>query len=508
MKVAAFVLLAAFADSAWAASASCESVAKLKLPHTQLTEVKLVSRGALTTPPGPEGQPRAANPVYAKLPAFCRVKATSRPTADSEIKIEVWLPAQGWNGRLQALGNGGFTGNISLNNLAEAVTAHYAAVATNTGHDSTTTNAEFALGHPEKLIDWGYRAVHEMTVSAKAIIAAYYGSAPKYSYYTGCSTGGRQGLVAAERYPADFDGIAEGDPANPMTHQQASSLWGILAVNHDKDSFITPAQWNMIHQAAMKACDATDGLTDRLISNPVNCKFDPKSIQCKGAASESCLTVSQITAYDKLIAGPKNPRTGAQITPGWPYGPSLEGPNTGREPIASATDTFRAVFQKPDWDYHTLNFDQDIALADKLADPIMNAVNPEKLKALFERGGKLLMYHGWNDRAITPLLSIDYYNRAVALNGGRGRTGNLVRLFMVPGMGHCTGGEGPFDFDKIAPLVSWVETGKAPDRIVASHLNGEHQVDRTRPLCPYPEMAKYQGSGSIDDAANFSCAAP
>jgi feruloyl esterase len=519
-------LLITSAGSARAAGTSCEELTKLKLPHTEITTATIVAKGAFTPPPGgpgapagpppadvPAGPPPAGGPggrqnaVFATLPSFCRVMATLRPISDSDIKIEVWLPAEGWNGKLEAVGNGGFGSNIQYNGMAEAVAKGYTSTGNNTGQ---TNNGKDIVGHPEKLIDWGSRAVHEDVVAAKAIAAAFYGSAPKYSYWNSCSTGGRQGWVAAEYYPNDFDGLAIGDPANPMTRLQANNIYIHLALTKDDASFIPNEKWAAIHQWALKECDAKDGLKDGLIENPMACNLDIKQLACKdGADAADCLTTPQLEALTAITTGSRNPRTGEQLYPGYPLGTAMApGPVAGRNnPDGSAPATFQALFQDANWDYHTFNFDTDTARADKLGNNTINAVDPSKLKAFFARGGKLFLYHGWNDPAITPLISIQLYEQAVTANGGRSKTDNEMRLFMVPGMNHCGGGEGPNTFDKVDVISNWVEHGNAPDTVVASHsTNG--QVDRTRPLCPYPQVAKYKGSGSIDEAQNFACVKP
>jgi feruloyl esterase len=498
-------LLLAVAGSARAAGTSCEGLTKLSLPHGEITDAKMIAKGAFVAPPGALGGANA-NAVYAKLPSFCRVQATLRPTSDSDIKVEVWLPAEGWNGRLEALGNGAFMSSIFYGNVAEALGEGYAAVGSNTGHEGNS--GDFAYGHPEKLKDWGYRAVHEMTVAAKAIIAANYGNPAKYSYWNSCSTGGRQGLMAAEYYPDDFDGVADGDAANPMTQNQASTLYSTLTVNKDEASFITPAKWAAYRAAVKEKCDAADGVKDGLLNNPLACKFDPKQIECRSGDRDDCLTAAQIAALNQVLAGMKNPRTGEQLHPGWPVGATPGGSIVGHQPEGVAVETFRALFQDPNWDYHTMDFDKDIARAYKLGRGLIDASEPERMQAFFARGGKLFMYHGWNDSNISPLLGIENYSRIVAANGGKDKSSNSVRLFMVPGMGHCGGGEGPNVFDKMEVITKWVEEGKAPDRIVAAHKGADGAVDRTRPLCPYPQVAKYKGSGSIDKAENFSCAAP
>ncbi len=346
-----------------------------------------------------------------------------------------------------------------------------------------------------------------MTVTAKAILAAHYGSRPQYSYWNSCSTGGRQGLVAAEYYPADFDGLAIGDPANPMTRLQANSIYINLALNNDPASFIPQTKWPMIHQAVMKECDALDGVKDGLIQDPMDCKFDTNTLLCKSGDAADCLTAPQIVALNVIATGSKNPRTGESRYTGYPRGTNKNGPVAGKNPDNSAPSTFKMLFQDGNWDYHTFDFDKDTARADKLGNDTINAVDPSKLKEVFAHGGKILLYHGWDDPAIAPLISVNLYNQAVAANGGVDKTYDEMRLFLVPGMGHCQGGDGPNTFDKMDIISDWVEHGKAPDQIVASHLT-DGKLDRTRPLCPYPQVAKYKGSGNINDAESFACKAP
>jgi feruloyl esterase len=501
-----FLALAAATGSAHAAPTSCEDLAKLALPHTEVTSATLVSAGAFTPPQGPGAGNPNNNRIYATLPAFCRVKATSRPTPESDIKIEVWLPASGWNGRLQAVGNGGFSSSLQYNAMAQAVLKGYAGTGNNTGQE--TNNADFAIGHPGRIPDWGSRAVHESAVNAKAIITAHYGVKPAYSYWNSCSTGGRQGLVAAEYYPEDFDGLAVGDPANPMTRLQANSIYITMALTKDEASFIPAETWAFVQKATMEQCDAKDGLKDGLISNPLACGFKPESLQCKMGQTTDCLTAPQIVAYRKILTGSVNPRTGEHLYPGYPPGTAmLPGPVGGKTPDNSAPATFKMLFQDKDWDYRTFDFDRDTARAAKLGANAIDAVDETKLAKLFARGGKLFMYHGWVDPAISPLISVDYYNKAVAANGGLAKADKSIRLFLVPGMAHCGGGYGPNTFDKMDVIADWVEHGKAPDRIIASQMATD-KVVRTRPLCAYPRVVKYSGKGSIDEAANFACVMP
>jgi feruloyl esterase len=481
-------------------AATCESLASLALPNTTITLAQPVAAGEFT-PPGPTepGPPPAV--AYKDLPAFCRVAATLKPSDDSDIKIEVWLPASGWNRKFQAVGNGGWAGVISYSALAEALFDGYATSSTDTGHVGAT--GKFALDHPEKLVDFGYRAVHEMTLKAKSVIDAYYGAAPRMSYWNGCSTGGRQGLKEAQRFPDDYDGIVAGASANPRTRLSSWQIWlaqGVL----DPKNHIPAEKYPVIHKAVLEACDAADGVKDGLIEDPTRCHFDPKTIECKAGDEPTCLTPGQVEAATRMYTAPKNPRTNTpvyfNVEPGSELGWSMLA--RGPEPFSAATDQFRyVVFKNPAWDWHSLNLDTDVALADKIDDDTINAGNPN-IKAFLDHGGKLLMYHGWSDPGVPPLASVNYYKTAVDTLGGESKTADSIRLFMVPGMGHCGGGEGPNKFDMMSAMTAWRENGQTPRRIIAS------RPGRTRPLCAYPQAAKYKGSGSPDDAANFVCEAP
>ncbi len=488
-----------------AAAASCEGLASgsLAVANATITSATLVAAGEFVAPPAGRGGPPSAAAAFKDVPAFCRVRATLKPTSDSDIRIEVWMPASGWNGKLQSLGNGAYAGAIGYPGLGTAVAQGYAAASTDTGH--TGGSASFAMGHPERLIDFAYRGVHEMTLAAKKIISAYYGSAAKRAYWNGCSTGGRQALTEAQRFPEDYDGILAGAPANYTSHMTAAQLWIGQAVHQSDASYIPPQKYPAIHAAVLAACDALDGVKDGVLEDPTRCHFDPGVLACKGADGPSCLTAPQVEAARKIYSGPVSPRTKQQIFPGLEPGSEngwagLAGP----EAFAYALERFRFIaLQDPNWDFHTLNLDTDVALAEKADGDVMNAIDPN-LKPFFGHGGKLLMYHGWNDPLIAPLNSVHYYTSVVDTLGGAAKTESSIRLFMVPGMNHCRGGDGTDNFDAIGTLDQWVENGKAPEQIIASHrTNGA--ADRTRPLCPYPQVAVYKGSGSTDDAANFSC---
>lgn len=458
-------------------------------------------------PAGPFTVQGFTGPTKIELPAFCRVTAVIRPVTDSEIHIEVWMPSSYWNHRFEAVGNGGLAGQIGTQQMATALREGYATAATDAGHTGTSASGQWALGHPEKIVDFGYRAVHEMTLIAKSLVSSYYGAQPKRSYWNGCSEGGGQGLSEAQRYPTDYDGIVAGAPANFMVHLQAGGNWISQAVHKDPATFIAAAKLPAITAAVMAQCDAADGVKDGVLEDPRTCKWDPSTLLCKGEENNSCLTAPQIEGLKKVYDGARNPRTREQVFPGY-----MPGGEAGWAFWIAGTDVpprnFQhgimvaffsdLVFANPNWDWKTFDFDKDVAEADKRVGGIVNQVN-SNLKEFKKHGGKLLQYHGWNDAAISPLNSIDYFE---SVQKKMGDTGEFYRLFMVPGMEHCAGGPGPNDFDAMGALVSWVEDGNPPDHILAS------RPGRTRPLCPYPKVAKYDGSGSTDNAINFTCGTP
>jgi feruloyl esterase len=499
-SVVALLMAAGLHSQTPSAASSCAELSKLTLPNTTITAAEPVAAGAFTQPGGRGG----GGAAFKQLPAFCRVAATSKPTSDSEIMIEVWLPASGWNGKLQSVGNGAFTGNIAYPAMAAALADGYAASSTDTGHAGGS--ASFALGHPEKLIDFGWRAVHELADVSKKVIAAHYGTAAKLSYWNGCSAGGRQALKAAQKFPADFNGIVAGAPGHDWTGRAAMALRIEKALMGSEAARLLQPQRQLLHQGALAACDAQDGVKDGLIENPQRCKFDPSVLLCKNGES-GCLTQAQVDTAKMIYAPARNAKTGRTIF-GLLPGSELGWTDTGWTASARATglDQFRfIVFADPKWTIQQFNFDTDIVRADEVDANTINALDLN-LKPFLDRGGKLIQYHGWNDPQISPAASVDYYTRALEASGGA-RARDSYRLFMAPGMGHCSGGEGPNTFDMMAALEQWVEGGKAPDQILASRSAGG-KVERTRPLCPYPQVASYKGTGSIDEAANFSCKAP
>ena len=495
--------LVLFLYASVARAATCESLTALRLPNTTITMAQSVEAGKLSLSGG--GGSASENASYRSLPAFCRVAATLKPSSDSDIKMEVWLPASGWNGKVLGVGNGGWAGSISYSAMADALRRGYATTSTDTGH--VGGSGSFVLGHPEKLADYAGRAIHEMTVKAKAIAEGFYGNPPRFSYFQGCSTGGRQGLKEAQSYPNDYDGIIVGSAANPRSTLALWQTWvGVVALK-DPESRIPAEKLPMIHAAVLQECDAKDGLKDGLIDDPRVCSFDPNVLLCRNGDGPSCLTAAQVQTATRLLSPIKDTRTGAVLAAGLlPGSEILWAANiTGAEPRSSATDHFKyVVFQDPNWDWRTLDPDTAAPRAAETEQGI-NAANPD-LKAFLARG-KLLQYQGWADENIPPMFSVNYYNRVVETVGGLDKVQGSYRLFMAPGMGVCGGGDGPDTFDALGIMEQWVENKKAPDQIIASHsIDGK--VDRTRPLCPYPQIAKYKGAGSIDDAANFTCKLP
>ena len=527
-----FVLVGvALAPAPTAAQKSCESLTTLALANTTITSATSVAAGAFKPPAGP-GQPAPTEP----LPAFCRVAGIARPTSDSEIRFELWLPASGWNGKYEQVGNGGFAGTIPLSAMASPLLRGYATAGTDDGHVGAT-DGSWALGHPEKIVDFGYRAVHETSVQAKAIARAFYGKDLARSYFVGCSDGGREALMEAQRFPDDFVGIVAGAPANNWTHLLVGAIWDEQALLNDPASYLPPSKLPALQNAVVAACDALDGVKDGVIADPRRCHFDPSVVQCKGPDGPDCLTEPQIAAVRKIYGGPKNPRTGAQIFPGYSPGTEavpanwriwISGNGPGQPTLqAFFGNTFYAdmVFDNSKWDFHTFNFDSDVKTADDKTAGILNSTDPDlaKFKA---RGGKLIQYHGWGDAAIPPQNSINYFESVQSVMGKTNRerdlgaTQDFYRLFMVPGMSHCAGGVGATAFgnltstqrdpghDVVSALDQWVEKGVAPNQIIATGFVGGDPakgVEMTRPLCPYPEEAVYKGTGDTNSASSFTC---
>jgi feruloyl esterase len=520
--VASLLLALVCARVAGAAPRACETLADLRLPGTTITSATATA-GTWTSPSGAplEG-----------LPAFCRVVGVIRPTSDSHIEFEVWLPSAGWNGKFQGIGNGGFAGTIAYDMLANAVRRGYAAAATDTGHKGGATDARWALGHPEKIVDFGHRAIHEMTVKAKSVIAAFYGEAPRRAYFAACSNGGRQALIEAQRYPDDYDGIVAGAPAAAWTRFMLSFTWNVQALG-EPTTHIPPSRLPTIQKAVVAACDARDRVPDGVIAAPQSCAFDPRTLTCTSADAGECLTAPQVEALAKVYAGPRT-RGGAVIARGFPPGaetglggwaPWITG-SAPRESLqaAFAMGTLRhMVFDRADYDIRAFDFDRDATVVDQRIGRTLNATDPD-LSAFHRRGGKLILFHGWNDPALSAHETVDYFQAMRSRMGSA--TDTFARLYMIPGLQHCQGGPGatytgghtvPFgdaEHDLSAALERWVETSVAPGAIVATQMPNRARLGDPLPpgprrlICPHPQVAEFSGTGSPDDPAGWACTRP
>jgi feruloyl esterase len=491
---------------------ACSAVAGLRLPKTRITQAQAIKPAPEYIVPGTEQNPPERGGPAKVTRAFCRVAGVVEPA----IRFEVWVPLTGWNGRFQGIGLGAFSGAVPFTQMSAAVEQGYAVGGTDTGHESGFMDAAWTQGadglNAGVVADWAHRGIHEMTVKSQAIVRAVFGQPARHSYFVGCSSGGHQALTEAQRYPDDYDGILAGAPANYWTHLMAGQLWYGLATRVRPDTSLEAPvdKLKLIHDAVLKACDAADGVNDGVIENPLACHFDPGVLACKGADTASCLTASQVNAL-RDIYGNAHGTDGKKIFPGLAPGGEVGWPLMSSVQVSFAQTFYRYfVFQKPDWDYASLNLDRDVAYADQRVGSIVNSTNPD-LTSFRAHGGKLLQYHGWNDPLISPYNSIDYYESVLArVGGGKPRAAALEevqgfhRLFMVPGMNHCRGGDGTDTFDGLGALQEWVEKSIPPTRLVAIKLVAGQRV-RSRPLCPYPQVAHYRGNGSGDDAVNFSC---
>jgi feruloyl esterase len=543
---------AATIASSPAMATPCTNLQSLQLQHTTINSATDNTSG-IFVPPG-------SAPITG-LPAFCRVTATLTPSSDSTIKIEVWLPETKWNGRFLGTGGGGFQGVINYTELSAGLTAGFAATNSDLGTGSSGCNPLYCgsdgnmgnplaiafgdpaapstglFGHPERIKDFGYRAIHLMTVQGKEIANAFYGHNAHKAYFAGCSTGGQNALMEAQRFPDDYDGILAGAPAFNRTHLHMAGLSLWQDTHASPGRFIQPGQMTVINQAVLKQCVGQDGgaKTDTFLTDPRDCHFDPKALLCTGGTlPPACLTADQVTTMQKYYAGTIDPVNGQVINPGAPRGNETDDVTAlglalqERLPEAAFDGLFYWVFG-PSFGYpasavNFANFDFHHAVDtvdDQLA-AVLNA-NSTDLDGFRGHGGKLIMYHGWADPLIPSQSSINYFNALVgndshgfqqASFGGNGnpalqRTQSYARLYMVPGMYHCSGGPGPNTFDALTPLVTWAETGVAPESLVATKFVNDTPpaVQMTRPLCVYPKIAKYTGSGSSSIAANFTCVA-
>jgi feruloyl esterase len=532
LLVAAFAVgsatsrIAAQATAPAATDPACEALMKLELPWATITETQFIINLPTEKKPGiivygPDWKsPKSAHGQASVPVPFCRVAGRITPTTT----FEVWLPqAEDWNGRFNGVGNGALAGGINYPAMAGPLTKGYAVASTDGGHRSPSiVDGAWMQDNPELWDEFGYKAVHGMTRNAKDIVEAYYGKPADYSYFTGCSGGGQQALAEAQRYPADYDGIVAGAPANFPTRMWPGETWpGWVAAKYDTQLSLggppgppVPTPKLLTLQAAvLAACDELDGVKDGLITDPTKCKFDPATLLCAENPPDAnkCLTQAEVDTVKLVYDGLKDPTTGEQFWPG--YEPGSEDQWAGHiYPFVIPLGYFKAmVTNNPDWDYKAFDFTspKDFATlydADARYAPILNATDPD-LTAFNELGGKLILWHGWADQNIAPRNSINYYESVVKDVGDEAATQDFLRFFLVPGMGHCSGGPGPTSFNALAALEEWVEKGTAPEQIVGSHLTAG-KVDLTRPLCVYPQQAQYKGSGDAADAASFECAVP
>ncbi len=507
---------------------TCEQLTKLQLGTTHIIGAEMEAPGVFLPPDIKADAPEAGS--YKKLPAFCRVVAEARPTNDSRIAIEVWMPVRGWNGKFRGQGNGGFAGAIDYRGMAGSVSLGYATAATDAGHKGEATDASWALGHPEKVIDFGYRAVHEMTESAKPVIRSFYGKAAERSYFDACSDGGREALMEAQRFPQDYDGILAGAPANNWTRMLAAGLQVEQTGLKSRANWIPPDKLPIITERVLATCDAGDRVRDGILNDPPRCHFNPSSLLCAHDTTQSCLTAPQVETLEKVYAGGVDTR-GKQIFPG--LMPSSEAGDNGwknwvtGEAYGAAEGTKYAngffkymVFEDAHWSFRGADAGVALQAAERKLASVLNSTDPD-LSKFNARGGKLIIYHGWLDPAISPLNAINYYQSVVSTMGPR-ETNSFLRLYLVPGMQHCAGGPGPFmfgqlgiatardaDHDIFTALEGWVEDKRTPGEVIATKLEDDHDPSKgirmTRPLCPYPQLANYLGKGDPSKASSFIC---
>jgi len=488
--------------------------------NTTIASATLVTSGSVTvTTP-------TSTLTFTNLPAFCRVVGVSRPTSDSNINFEAWLPTTAtWNGKFLSNGEGGYVGVIGYAGIALYLQRGYATVSTDTGHVST--NPFWAVGHRERAIDYLYRAKHLTTVAAKELIHAFYGKPASHNYFQSCSNGGRQGWLEIQRYPDDFDGLIVGAPWNFQSHSNAGFVWDAQALSA-AGAAIPVAKLNNITAAVQAACDGDDGLVDGIVTNPLSCKFNPDTLLCTGAETNSCLTAPQLAALKKIYAGPSNPRTGEKIFPG--FAVSSERQWTGLVANLTASGLGNGyfanlTFENPSWDYTTFSFDSDMAYADFRVGTLGNAIDPD-ITAARKRGVKVIQYHGWEDQTLQSAFSPQWFETVANAMGGLKKTQKFYRLFMIPGMRHCSGGPGAWVMgqgtgqqplvrddlhDVQTALETWVEHGKAPTKFIATKFTTDDvnatTVQFTRPICPHPQTARYTG-GDPNSAASFACVGP
>nr|WP_245528393.1 tannase/feruloyl esterase family alpha/beta hydrolase [Gluconobacter morbifer] len=498
--------------STQAHATGCADLARLALPDATFTKVETVEAGAWHSPQThlsrimtAPGMNLAGHPAQGANLAFCRVAVTLHPSSDSVIRTEIWLPLRGWNGKLLGVGNFGWAGSIMYDGMVTGVGEGYAVASTDTGHDSSTSEGQggrFTLGHPEKLVDYAYRADHLMTVTAKQLAHRFYGKDASHAYWIGCSLGGLEGLIEAKRYPDDYDGIVAGAPPNPIVNFNGEQLWAGWMSYHDPALRVGREKFQLLNRAVMKACASPVGKSQGFLDEPDRCGFEPRQLLCKGEETADCLTANEVRAAELIYRGPVNPGTGRVIFPG-PAKGSEDGFSADGKAFPVALDLFKyAAFQNPEWDWTTLDWQTDIASATSRLGPLLHV--DDNLEPFFRHGGRLLMYIGWND-GHNPQELAGYY-QALMEHAGPGER-NSARLIEIPGMGHCYGGAGCDTFNKLGAIDDWVVRQQAPEKIVASRVS-DGNIVRTRPLCAWPKVARYDGQGDQNRAASFACVMP
>jgi feruloyl esterase len=494
------------------AATPCENLKSVELKQAAITAADFVPEGPAPARGGargargarggaPRGEAPATPPAPAQppamIPAHCRVQMVLKPTADSLINMELWLPpADKWNGKFMGVGNGGFAGSIQGlgNDMPQALRLGYATAGTDTGHQEQ--GGSWAIGHPEKMIDFGYRSTHEMTLKGKELVKIFYDQSAKYAYFKGCSTGGRMALMEAQRYPEDYDGIIAGSLANRHIHMWTAGVARSIELSRHPEENLPAEKAMLVNQLVTNTCDT---LKEGFLNNPRECKVDFSKLLCAaGKDDSSCLTAPQLKTVNTFYGGVKNSK-GQLIFSGQALGNPIPAQRGTNQSPGGTFDIVRIAFNDPNLDWQKFDLDRDMPLIDEQLSYV-DSVNPD-LNKFKSKGGKLLLTHGWADTGITPENTVLYYESV--LNKMGKNQSDWMRLFMAPGMGHCGGGPGVNTFDSIGTLEKWVEKGVAPEQMMGTGGQGT----LTRPLCPYPQSAKYKGSGDLKDAANWACSA-
>ncbi len=531
--VALVLLFAIWRAAAWAsvdrqARARCATLLKVPLRNGEVVSADV-------TPAGfePSWSTALIGVWGFDLPETCRVRVVLRPTPDSHIESAIWMPTATWNQRLQGVGNGGLAGSIEELSMTSALQYNYAVTGTDTGHQARGDDGEWALGHPEKIKDYGWRAIHETAVVAKTVIARFYGKGPQYSYFTGGSNGGREALMEAQRFPEDYDGIVAGAPSSDTNIPTVG--WIQEQLNRNDQSYIPEAKLPAISAAVISACDGLDGVRDGLLEDPRTCAFDPQSLLCRGRDGDACLTAPQVATLRSIYNGPggklgeihaRGFNLGGEA--GW--GQWIVGSKRGGSLMHSFILQFNRnlVFGDRNWNFGHLSFERDWQETARRLGPDFGPNDPD-LSAFKASGGKIILYHGWADPALQPQHTVDYFERVQA-RLSKAATASFMRLYMAPGVEHVFGGPGPNVFGQfpqqasadprrglMSAVQAWVERGEAPQAIIASKYKNDlrpllvpvkDKPFRTRPLCPYPQVARWNGTGNIDRADSFSCSHP